>query len=131
MSARKDAEFFWRGQSHPVPPVGLGSEHIEAARFDAGEQRAVGADQCPQPGLAVAIDQLHELGALCVEFPGTVGFKLEQGRELRRQRAGQRAGRHAEALQVFLRKIDTASVEILGQIAQDVGELEGYAETLR
>src|SRR6516165_5948682 len=69
---------------------------------------------------------------LCVPDAGARHLVRHQRSESGRDAALEHvSGRHAEALELVLRKIDAAAARIFANVADDVGELKGDAEVAR
>src|SRR6202050_1321967 len=123
LRASKDAKFFGGAQANPR------RKNIVAARFDPREQTAVGPRQTPKRGAAIPIHQSDQRGAILIEAPGAIGFKRHQFRQSRSERTGQLFLGNTELFEVLLRQIHPAEAQIFRQIAQDIRQLKGDAET--
>src|SRR5262245_52144998 len=111
-----DPSFFPSGQSR----MRLRKD-VVMNRFDFRKDAAVDTDERPERGPAVTANQIKQGNAFFVESPGTIGFETHQLQEGRaRHPAGKIVLRASIALEIFLRKINTAHGKILCYIAQDI-----------
>src|SRR5262249_7109207 len=106
------------------------AKHSKVERFDTREERAVSVSKEPERSAAFRIDEAKELGAFFVILPGAVGFEAEKLAEAKSGFAGAEIfGLEFVALEIFLRDVDAAERVVVVNVANDVGELEGEAES--
>src|SRR5579863_6612709 len=103
---------------------------VESTLFDSCEKAAVCPNQRPQSSAAVRVHFVHQRRALFVKLPRARSLDFQKALDLRRQRAAQLGRRHAKAVEIFLRQIHAAHLEIAPNVAQDVSKLERKTEAL-
>src|SRR5690348_11920432 len=101
---------------------------IKSAFFDSREKAAIGTNQRPQRGPTVRVHFIHERRALFVKVPRARGLNCQKALNPRRQRAAQFGGCHSEAVEILLRQVHAAHLEIAPNVAQDVSKLERETE---
>ena len=96
------------------------------------EDAAVEQERRADAVAARRVQQVDAGARLLVEPPGAGDLEPQQLDDVRRRRSRRQVGAgHAEPVEVLLRQVDAAAAQVLGDVADEVGELEGLAEGAR
>ena len=101
-------------------------EDVVVARLDALEDAGVERARRRHAPRRRRRQQRYAAVGLRVERPVALDLEAHELAPRRRHPARVRVG--AEAAQVLLRHVDAAAVEVLADVAQEVGQLEGQPE---
>src|SRR5579862_7449220 len=85
---------------------------IESPFFDSREKAAIGPNQRPQGGAAVHVYFIHQRRAFFIKVPCARGFDCQKALDLRCQRTAKVGGRYPKAVEILLRQVHAAHLEI-------------------
>jgi hypothetical protein len=106
-------------------------EHVESVAFDPLEGRAIEARKRRDAGGAPAVQMVEQGQAFGEVRPRTVGLEAHQLPPFRGDETLRDVVlRDAEPGELVLRKVDPAETPILGDVANDVDQLQGDAQRL-